>query len=50
MGHDAGNLVLVDCGKALKKCLRTSDLSCRLGGGECVKVHLFYENKLIIMN
>jgi diguanylate cyclase (GGDEF)-like protein len=34
LGHDAGDLVLVHAAKMMKKCARTTDIPCRLGGEE----------------
>jgi diguanylate cyclase (GGDEF)-like protein len=36
LGHDAGDLLLVETGKRLKACLRESDTVARLGGDEFV--------------
>jgi diguanylate cyclase (GGDEF)-like protein len=34
LGHDAGDLVLVHTAKIMRKCARTTDIPCRLGGEE----------------
>jgi diguanylate cyclase (GGDEF)-like protein len=34
LGHDAGDLVLIHAAKIMKKCARTTDIPCRLGGEE----------------
>ena len=33
-GHDAGDLVLIQAAKIIKKCVRATDIPCRLGGEE----------------
>jgi diguanylate cyclase (GGDEF)-like protein len=33
-GHDAGDLVLIQAAKVIKKCVRATDIPCRLGGEE----------------
>ncbi len=33
-GHDSGDLVLIHAAKIMKKCARTNDIPCRLGGEE----------------
>jgi len=34
LGHDAGDLVLIHAAKMMRKCARTTDIPCRLGGEE----------------
>ncbi|WP_428035073.1 cache domain-containing protein [Amphritea sp.] len=36
LGHDVGDAVLVDVANKLKRCLRETDLACRVGGDEFV--------------
>ena len=37
-GHDIGDAVLIEVSNCLKRCLRDSDLACRIGGDEFVAV------------
>ncbi|BBB25895.1 sensor domain-containing diguanylate cyclase [Amphritea japonica] len=37
-GHDIGDAVLIEVANCLKRCLRDSDLACRIGGDEFVAV------------
>ena len=38
LGHDAGDAILAELGKLLRKSLRFSDIACRFGGEEFVLV------------
>ncbi|MBQ0755874.1 MAG: GGDEF domain-containing protein, partial [Amphritea sp.] len=37
-GHDIGDAVLIEVANCLKRCLRGSDLACRIGGDEFIAV------------
>ena len=37
-GHDIGDAVLIEVANCLKRCLRDSDLACRIGGDEFIAV------------
>ena len=37
-GHDIGDAVLIEVANCLKRCLRDSDLACRIGGDEFVAI------------
>ena len=38
LGHDAGDLLLYECGQRLKSCIRNEDLASRIGGDEFIIV------------
>ncbi|WP_217495322.1 bifunctional diguanylate cyclase/phosphodiesterase [Shewanella sp. MEBiC00475] len=38
MGHSAGDIVLIECAKRIKNCLRRNDIVARLGGDEFIIV------------